>query len=84
MQPDGTLRVKAKMLSDPEWGLFGKNAGDAPLLWIRAVLIIGVIPMQIIQDLVGVAVGRLWFSAAFVAMELSLMYVAIVLKENNA
>ena len=72
------------MLSDPEWGLFGKNAGDAPLLWIRAVLIIGVIPMQIIQDLVGVAVGRLWFSAAFVAMELSLMYVAIVLKENNA
>ncbi len=68
---------KPKKFSDPEWGLFGKETGTPPLLWIRAILVIGLLPAYLLQHWTGVQAGWLWFLAAFVAVELSIMHAAI-------
>lgn len=68
---------KAKTFSDPEWGLFGKRAGTPLLLWIRAILLLGVPPTYVVQHWTGVEAGLLWFASAFVVMELSIMHAVI-------
>lgn len=65
---------KGKSLFDPEWGLFGKRAGTPTLLWVRAVLLFGIVPAQIVQEQTGVEVGSLWVASTFVVMQLSLMH----------
>ncbi|WP_226698887.1 hypothetical protein [Qipengyuania gaetbuli] len=77
MQGDDAWPGKHKKFSDPEWGLFGKRTGTLPLLWIRAVFVLGILPTYFLQHWTGVQAGWLWFSAAFVVMELSVMHAAI-------
>lgn len=77
MQGDDPWPGKPKKFSDPEWGLFGKRTGTSPLLWIRALLVVGVLPAYLLEHWTGVPAGWLWFSAAFVVIELSIMHVAI-------
>ena len=77
MQGDNPWPGKPKKFSDPEWGLFGKRTGTSPLLWIRALLVVGVLPVYLVQHWTGVQAGWLWFSATFVVIELSIMYAAI-------
>ena len=55
-----------------------------PLLWVRAILVMGVLPAYLVQHWTGVEAGWLWFAAAFVAMELSIMYLAIDAQEREA
>jgi hypothetical protein len=68
---------KGRSFFDPEWGLFGKRAGTPLLLWVRALLPLGIVPAQIVQEQTGVEVGWLWFASTFVVMELSLMHAVI-------
>lgn len=71
-RPGGSVKFK-----DPEWGLFGQRTGNLPLLWVRAILVLGVLPAYVLQHMIGGQAGGLWFSAAFVVMELSIMHAAI-------
>lgn len=66
-----------KKFSDPEWGLFGRRAGGPALLRVRAVLFIGLFPIALAQNWIGLAPMMLWFAATFVACELSIMHLAI-------
>ena len=77
MQGNDAWPGKVKKFSDPEWGLFGKRTGTLPLLWIRALFTLGIFPAYWLQHWTGVQAGWLWFSAAFVVMELSIMHAAI-------
>ena len=77
MQGDDAWPGKPKKFSDPDWGLFGKRTGTLPLLWIRAFLVLGILPAYLFQSWTGIQAGWLWFSAAFVVMELSIMHAAI-------
>jgi hypothetical protein len=61
----------------PKWGLFGERAGTKPLLWARALLVLGILPANFLQHLTGVKAGWLWFAAAFVVTLLSIMHGAI-------
>jgi len=84
MQGSDPWPGKPKKFSDPEWGLFGTRTGNMPLLWVRAILVMGVLPAYLVQHWTGVEAGWLWFAAAFVAMELSIMYLAIDAQEREA
>lgn len=77
MQGEDAWPGKSKKLSDPQWGLFGERTGSRPLLWVRAILVLGVIPVYLLQHWLGGQAGWLWFSGAFVVMELSVMHAAI-------
>jgi len=77
MQGEDAWPGKPKSVSDPEWGLFGKRTGTPLLLWIRGLLVLGILPAYWLQHWTGVQAGWLWFSAAFVVMELSIMHAAI-------
>ncbi len=77
MKGDDPWPGKFKSVSDETWGLFGTRAGDTPLLWLRAVLVVGLIPVGLLQELIGTEVFYLWLAAAFVIMELSLMHAAL-------
>ena len=66
-----------KTFADPEWGLFGRRAGSPALLWLRAVLFVGIFPAVLLQHWIGVDVVMLWFWGGFVAIELSLMHAAL-------
>jgi hypothetical protein len=69
--------AKPTKFSDPEWGLFGSRAGSPALLWLRAILVMGILPMGLLQNWIGLDVVMLWFWGAFVAMELSIMHAAL-------
>ena len=64
-------------LRDPDWGLFGRRAGTPALLWLRAILVLGILPLGLLQNAIGAGVVQLWFFGAFVAMELSIMHAAL-------
>ena len=76
MQGSSASPTWPKKLSDPEWGLFGQRVGTKPLLWIRAILVLGLLPATLLHNWIGVQILWLWFSAALVALELSLIHVA--------
>jgi len=67
---------RPKTLFDPEWGLFGRRAGPPALLWVRAVLVMGITPLALLRYWIGSDVLMLWFAGAFVALELSIMHAA--------
>ena len=77
MQGSDPWPGRAKRFSDPDWGLFGSRAGSPALLWVRAILVLGILPMGLLQNWIGMDVVWLWFAGAFVAMELSLMHLAL-------
>ena len=77
MQGDDPWPGRAKRFNDPDWGLFGSRAGSPALLWVRAILVLGILPMGLLQNWIGMDVVRLWFAGGFVAMELSIMHVAL-------
>lgn len=77
MKGDDPWPGKPKPLSDKMWGLFGTRAGNASLLWLRAVLVMGLIPVALLQAWLGTEVLYLWLAAAFVVMQLSLMHAAL-------
>ena len=63
-------------LTDPDWGLFGRRVGPPALLWLRAVLVLGIVPLAFLKPWIGADVVLLWFAGGFVATELSLMHLA--------
>lgn len=68
---------RPKKFRDPDWGLFGSRTGSPALQWLRAVLVIGILPLALLQNWIGMEVVWLWFAGAFVAMELSIMHAAL-------
>lgn len=62
---------------DPDWGLLGKRVGTPALIWVRAALYLGVLPIFLLQHWTGVKAGWLWFACTFVAIQLSIMHAAI-------
>ncbi|MDF7776915.1 hypothetical protein P1X14_16780 [Sphingomonas sp. AOB5] len=68
---------RARKFRDPEWGLFGSRAGSPALLWLRAVFILGPLPIGLLQNWLDPEVLWLWIAGAFVAMELSVMHAAL-------
>jgi hypothetical protein len=83
MQGNEPWPGKTRHLFDAEWGLFGQRVGPPPLLWIRAILFLGLFPAMLLQNWIGVQTLLLWFSATFVALEVSLMQVAIDAQMQN-
>ncbi len=77
MQGNDPWPGRPKKFRDPDWGLFGSRTGGPALLWLRAVLVLGVLPMGLLQNWIGMEVVWLWSAGAFVAMELSLMHLAL-------
>ena len=77
MQGSDPWPGRGKRFSDPDWGLFGSRAGSPALLWLRAILVVGILPMGLLQNRIGMDVVCLWFAGGFVAMELSLMHLAL-------
>jgi len=77
MQGSDPWPGRAKRFNDPEWGLFGSRTGSPALLWVRAILVLGILPMGLLQNWIGMDVVRLWFAGGFVAMELSIMHLAL-------
>jgi len=77
MQGDDPWPGRRKKLSDPEWGVFGSRTGPPALQWLRAILVFGVVPVGLFQKLIGTDVVALWAAGAFVAIELTLMHVAL-------
>ncbi|NYT42903.1 hypothetical protein HZY97_19170 [Sphingomonas sp. R-74633] len=63
-------------MRDPEWGLFGGRTGAPALIWLRAILFLGIFPAMLLQAWIGEAIW-LWVAGTFVAMELSLMHIAL-------
>ena len=68
---------RRKNLSDPEWGVFGSRTGSPALLWLRAILVFGILPVGLFQTVIGMEVVAFWTAGAFVAVELSLMHAAL-------
>jgi hypothetical protein len=77
MQGSDPWPGRPKAFLDAEWGLFGSRAGSPALLWLRAILVVGILPMGLLQNVIGMDVVWLWAAGGFVAMELSLMQVAL-------
>ncbi|WP_294305904.1 hypothetical protein [uncultured Sphingomonas sp.] len=77
MQGNDPWPGRPKKFRDPDWGLFGSRTGGPALLWLRAVLFLGILPMGLLQSWIGMEVVRLWFASTFVAIELSLMHAAL-------
>ncbi|WP_443750050.1 hypothetical protein [Asticcacaulis solisilvae] len=77
MQGSGSGRGRPIRFRDPDWGLFGRRAGTAALLGVRAVLFLGMMPLALLQHWVGMDVVKLWVAGTFVAMELSIIYAAL-------
>ena len=81
IQGDAPWPGKRIRLFDPEWGLFGWRVGTPTLLWVRAILFFGFILTSAMQPLLGRAVANLWFVAAFVSLQLSIMHGALSMSE---
>jgi fatty acid desaturase len=77
MQGNDPWPGRPKKVLDPNWGFFGSRGGSPALLWLRTVLVIGVLPMMLLQYWTGIEVVWLWLAGAFVAMELSVMHLAL-------
>ncbi|OAN65919.1 hypothetical protein A7X12_14340 [Sphingomonas sp. TDK1] len=77
MQGNDPWPGRPKKFRDSDWGLFGSRAGSSALLWLRAVLVLGLLPLGLLQNWIGMEVVWLWFAGAFVAVELSLMHLAL-------
>ena len=77
MQGDDPWPGKPKRFRDPDWGLFGSRTGPPALLRLRAMLYLGLFPIALLQNVIGVEVLWLWFAGTFVAMELSMMHAAL-------
>lgn len=77
MQGNDPWPGRPKKFRDPDWGLFGSRTGSPALLWLRAVLVLGILPLALLQNWIGMEVVWLWFAGAFVAMELSIMHIAL-------
>lgn len=77
MQGNDPWPGRPKKFGDPDWGLFGVKTGSPALLWLRAILVIGILPIALLQNWIGIDVVWPWVASAFVAMELSLMHVAL-------
>ncbi|WP_157132614.1 hypothetical protein [Novosphingobium nitrogenifigens] len=75
---------KRKKFFDPDWGLFGIRTGSPKLLWVRAILFLGAMPLALTQAWVGIAIVQLWWASLFVVMILSLMYGAIDTQSKHA
>lgn len=75
---------KRKKFLDPDWGLFGTRAGSPKLLWVRAVLFLGAMPLALAQAWVGIAIVQLWWASLFVVMILSMMYGVIDTQSTHA
>jgi len=84
MQGDEPWPGKSKKFLDADWGLFGKRVGSPVLLWVRAVLVLGIIPVFIIESLISVEVVWLWMAGSFVAMELSMLHAALPIPAHQA
>lgn len=77
MQGNDPWPGRPKKLLDPDWGLLGRRAGSPALLWLRAILVLGILPLALLQNWIGLDVVLLWFASAFVSMELSIMHLAL-------
>ena len=84
MSADEPWPGKSKKFLDPDWGLFGKRVGSPALLWIRAVLVLGIIPIFTVESFIPVGAIGLWMAGSFVAMELSLLHAALPLDRDHA
>lgn len=84
MQGDEAWPGSSVEFEDPEWGLFGRRTGNLPLLWARAILVFGTLPAYVLQYVIGGQGGWLWFLAAFIVMELSIMHAAIDAQSRKA
>jgi len=62
---------------DPVWGIFGSRTGSPALLWLRAVLVIGILPIGLFQNWIGMDVVLLWLAGSLVAVELGIMHAAL-------
>lgn len=70
-------RIQRRLkFNDPEWGLFGRQTGSPPLIWLCAILFVGMLPVTLLQSWLGDSVW-LWAAATFLAMELSVMHAAL-------
>jgi len=74
MERDYTAQGRQMRFLDPEWGLFGWRTASPPLLALRAVLFLGMLPFALLMEVIGREVVHLWFASLLVAMELSLMH----------
>jgi hypothetical protein len=63
MKGDDPWPGKPKAFSDPVWGVLGTRWGDAPLNWLRAILVLGLLPIALLQAWVGTEVIYLWLAA---------------------
>ncbi len=77
MQGSDPWPGRAKRFNDPDWGLFGSRVGSPALLWVRAILVLGILPMGLLQNWIGMDAVLLWFAGGFVAAELSIMHLAL-------
>ncbi|UYY76804.1 hypothetical protein [Sphingomonas sp. R1] len=77
MQGNDPWPGRPKKFRDPNWGLFGNRTGSPALLWLRAALVVGIVPITLLQKWIGIEVVWLWVAGAFVAVELSIMHVAL-------
>lgn len=74
MERDYTAQGRRMRFLDPDWGLFGWRTGSPALLALRAVLFVGMVPIALLMEVIGMEVAHLWSASLFVAMELSLMH----------
>lgn len=84
MDGDNPRSGKSKKFLDPDWGLFGKRVGSPALLWVRAVLVLGIIPIFTIESFTSAGVIGLWMAGSFVVMELSLLHAALPMHRGQA
>jgi len=83
MHGGGPWSGKSKKFLDPDWGLFRKRAGSKALLWVRAVLLLGILPIFTMESFVEAGGIWLWMAGSFVAMELSLLHAALPLHHDQ-
>lgn len=77
MRGDDPWPGRPKRFLDPEWGAFGRRTGPPALQWLRAALFFGIVPVMMLRNGLGTDVFPLWFGSLIVAMELSLMHIAL-------
>lgn len=68
---------RRKSLADPEWGAFGSRTGPPALRWLRAILVFGILPVVLLQKLIGAEVVGVWAAGTFLVMELTMMHMAL-------
>jgi len=84
MRGDAPWPGRRIKLFDPDWGIFGKMCGDPALLGVRAVLMTGFPLLAAAKFWVGEPILLLWFAAAFISLELSIMFAAISVQRKQS